>query len=44
MGGHSLPKRDVRSASVHPSISDITLHRRERRKGLRADLNGKLKT
>ena len=31
--GQSLPKRDVRVKSVHPSISDMMLQRRERRNG-----------
>src|SRR5271155_4477312 len=31
--GQSLPNSDVRVASVHPSISDMMLHRRERREG-----------
>ena len=31
--GQSLPKRDVRVTSVYPSISDMTLQRREGRKG-----------
>jgi hypothetical protein len=31
--GQSLPNSDVRVTSVHPSISDITLYRRQRRNG-----------
>jgi hypothetical protein len=34
----SLPNCDVRVASVHPSISDIMLQRRERRNGPGADV------
>jgi len=31
--GQTLPKRDARDTSVYPSISDMTLRRRERRNG-----------
>jgi hypothetical protein len=35
---HSLPNRDVRVTSVRPSISDMTLQRRERRNGPTGDI------
>jgi hypothetical protein len=38
--GQKLPNSDVRVTSVHPSISDITLYRRERRNGSTTDLQG----
>ena len=31
--GQSLPNCDVRTTSVYPSISDMAMRRRERRKG-----------
>ena len=36
--GQSLPKRDVHVTSVHPSISDMMLQRRERRNGPLGDV------
>jgi hypothetical protein len=40
--GQKLPNSDVRIASVHPSMSDTTLHRRERRKGPITDIGSRL--
>jgi hypothetical protein len=36
--GQSLPKRDVRVTSIHPSISGMTSRRGERRKGSFSDM------